>query len=416
MAWKPTRREFLLITGAASLTFPFSGRGEERQAVKVIVNPYEAVDWETFKHHKAALHLHTLQSDGFQMPDRVIRGYRRAGYDIMAISDHDFFEPNRQVVAGNLPEEAASPYPEEPLPDNYPANPTWPWSDYGSEDPPALDMVGIVSNELTGRHHINSYFNDFGLWKENGTADADGNPMWEDDIIEAVRERNGLAILDHPWWSSPPTWERRPLDWYIERYLTNSPDCLVGIEVTNCGAQHESYDEGLWDQLLVRFMPNRPIWGFGTDDMHHLDRARESYSVFVLPELTSASARQAMATGQFYFCKSSHHLDYTQEDPDRIAFPRIEAIEVDDAGETIQIHGQDYDQIAWISAPVSLEPVDDYQTSDEPWPQGEVVHFGETLNIRDTPYIRNYVRAELRRSDDKGTHRTFTNPFGIEMA
>ena len=127
----------------------------------VVLNPYLNVDWGTIQQHKAALHLHTLQSDGHHMPEEVIRTYHKAGYTILAITDHDWNEPNRRIVGrgwGPLPEERASPYPKDPKPDNYPANPTWPWTDYGAPAPADLGMVGIQGSELTYKHHIGSYY------------------------------------------------------------------------------------------------------------------------------------------------------------------------------------------------------------------------------------------------------------------
>src|SRR5690554_4098696 len=182
MAWNPTRRQFVVLTGAATLSIPLAARGQIGRHMRVVNNPYENVDWQADTHYKAALHLHTLQSDGYHRPDTVIQAYRRAGYSIMALTDHDWFGPNGQVNAGNVPEEEGSPYPGEPRPANYPANPTWPWTDFGSQAPEDMGMVGIQANEITGPQHINSYFNDFGLYREEGLMDAEGRFYREDEM------------------------------------------------------------------------------------------------------------------------------------------------------------------------------------------------------------------------------------------
>ena len=85
-------------------------------------------------------------------------------------------------------------------------------------------------------------------------------------------------------------------------------------------------------------------------------------------------------------------------------FGKIEGID-----DLITFEGQDVDGLK----NAFLEAVEDYKTSDNPWPLGQVVHMGQTLNYRDTPNIKNYVRAELKRTKGKHTYRTFTNPFGI---
>lgn len=393
----------------------------------VIANPYDKVDWHTTQRHKAALHLHTLQSDGFQMVEEVVRTYHRAGYSIISITDHDWNVPNQRIVwnRGPLPEEQVNPYPKDPKPANFPANPTWPWTDYGTPTPDELGIVGIQGNELTYKHHINSYYNDYGIW--HGTpgdvigrkapyriVDSDGREIQEDDQLAAIRTKDGLAILCHPGISDEHAWwERKSLRWYIERYRLHSSDCLIGMEITNNARAHEAYDEGLWDQLLARFMPERPIWGFGNDDMHDLRKAKQTFNMFFLEELSDASVREAMQGGRFCIYKSTNHIDYTAQPVEFADFPELKAIRVDEDAGTITIEAANCDQIKWITSPVSLEPVEDYRTSNNPWPSGRVVHLGNTLNIRADLQLRNYVRAEIIRKDGDHINRIFTNPFGI---
>ena len=181
--------------------------------------------------------------------------------------------------------------------------------------------------------------------------------------------------------------------------------------MTNASPESEKYNEGLWDQLLARFMPQRPIWGFGTDDMHSLNDVMDTYTVFLLDEFTDVAVREAMVRGQFYFCKSTRGIDIGKDDIS--VFPVINRIEVDEDAVTITITATDYDEIKWISVPETLEILEDYKTSDQPWSLGRVVGKGETLNLKNRSDIKNYVRAELIRIDGEDIYRTFTNPFGI---
>ncbi|AQQ70361.1 PHP domain protein [Limihaloglobus sulfuriphilus] len=441
------RRDFLKITAAIS-TFPGqiaiaeSLTGSAGASVKLL-NPYADVDWGSWGSYKAALHLHTLQSDGWNSVREVTGAYKKAGYSIMSITDHDFFKPNLHVRPGELPPEKASPYPENPKPENYPANTTWPWTDYGGHSPERLDMVGIQGNELSYRHHINSYFNDYGVWYEKtnydvpyeGVVDENGKEIWEDDqllalaaaknsmkgnveglgaIFSARLKAGSLAILNHPGVEdSYRWWQRQSLDWYVERFEKHSFDYLIGMEVTNNNTPRRAYDEALWDQLLARFMPARPIWGFGNDDMHKLFSTKQTFNVFYLDKCTSENVHAAMQKGHFCFCRSTRSIDYTVNDCQLDTFPQIQSIAVDQDAGTIKINAVDYDEIKWISSPLSLEPIDDYKTSSQPWEVGNVVHTGSTLDYRNTPGIKNYVRAELLRNDGSHTQRTFTNPFGI---
>ena len=225
----------LLMVGSAT-TDPVLGdlaetaSHDEDRTRTVVLNPYENVDWKTVEKHKAALHLHTLQSDGVHMVDEVINAYRSAGFTVLSITDHDWDQPNAQVRWGKIPPEKASPYPKNPKTPNFFGNPTWPWTDYGSSSPKELGMIGIQGNELTYRHHINSYYNGYGLWYDRakcdlstgapykGVVDGQGNEIWEDDELFAIAKKGGLAILNHPGISdSLAWWERKPLKWYVQR-------------------------------------------------------------------------------------------------------------------------------------------------------------------------------------------------------
>ncbi len=155
------RMGILIILMAISSFFVFVPNKYGNNKNSEIINPYAKVDWKCFKQYKAALHLHTMQSDGYHMPDEVVKAYRNAGFSILAITDHDWNFPNARVKWGEIPDDMASPYPEDQKPPNFPANPTWPWNSYGAPKPEDIGMVGIQANELSFRHHMNSYFSDF---------------------------------------------------------------------------------------------------------------------------------------------------------------------------------------------------------------------------------------------------------------
>lgn len=416
------RRTFIKSSTAlaASYAAVVSTLGLARQssaAVKgqnlLTLNPYKNVDWDKCSQHKAALHIHTMQSDGHHWVDEVVNCYRNAGYSIMSITDHDYVFPNVHVekdVKGFIPVEKASVYPKDPKPENYPANTTWPWTDYGCSSPQNLGMIGIEGNEISYLHHLNSYYTDCGWTKDFPDRDR---ANWEEYELGVIAENNGLSILNHP--GIPASWwKRKPLDWYVNMYQNISADSLIGIEVTNNKLDYETYDIGLWDQLLARFMPQRPIWGFGNDDMHGLRAAKQTFNIFPLAKLTDESVKEAMQNGQFVFCRSSRDIDYRRNSFSGFdIFPTIEKIDIDADKGTITIAAKDYDEIKWISAPESLEVQEDYKTSMTPWQMGKVVHTGKTLNYRTTAGIKNYVRVELHRRDGEHTQRTFTNPFGF---
>ncbi len=363
--------------------------------VNIVLNPYKNVNWATFKQHKAALHVHTLQSDGYNMVDEVVRAYQKAGFTILALTDHDKMEPNAQYERGRIDwatfEKGGTPYPKDPKPKNYPFNTTWPWTNFGAPDPKTLGMVGIESAEISRWHHMNNFFSGYGTGYETKN---------EDEQLTGMQKAGGLAFFNHPGAPAPfAGGGRHTLEWYIERFNKFPSNFLVGIDVSG----GDGFSENLWDQLLAHFMPKRPIWGFGVDDMHRLGNLNQSpQTIFALDNLNSPSVRKAMEGGQFYVTQRSNGTA-----------PTVERIVFDEKAGTITIHALNYDKITWISAPKSSELLTDIDKSARPWPQGQVVHQGTTLNYRETPNINKYVRAVLERTTGAQTYRTLLNPIGI---
>jgi hypothetical protein len=375
----------------------------------VITSPYADVEWDKYGQYKANLHMHTTQSDGKCSVSEAVDHYIKAGFTILAISDHDW----------NYPKAKKTPYPLDPKPANFPANTTWPWNDYGCKSPEELDIVGVEANELTFRHHINSFFNDYGVFYKKtgrrfpfaGIVDKDGKEVHEDDQLAAIAKKNGLAIMNHPSvYDDRSWWMRHSLSFYVDRFKNNPASCLVGMEIGNNSPKNEAFDLGLWDQLLARFMPQRPIWGFCNDDSHS-PKTKQSFNRFVLAENNSANVRKAMEKGQFYSCLSTKKIDYATEK--NSLFPTIDNIAVDHAKGTITIDAKNYDEIRWITVPGSLEPIADYKTSNAPFPLGQVVGRQTTIDCT-SDKIQKYIRAELTRKEGKHTHRVFTNPFGVQ--
>lgn len=280
----------------------------------ILDNPYEDVDWDIYGQHKANLHTHTRESDGWFQPERVIDEYHERGYTILALADHN--------------------------------NVTWPWEDYG-RDPAELGMLAIQANEISDTHHIGSYFNDF---------DIDGRRYWpyyfptgsiadidEREVIEAIGEKGGLAVIFHPG-----RYEFSP-EQYAEFYMNY--DHVVGMEVINQGDRYEG-DREMWDEVLTMVMPDYPVWGFANDDMHVMRHMAHCYNVFLLSHLNEAEFRSAMETGQFYFS----HGDA----------PVINSITVDNDEGVVSIDADDWDKIIWISDGRAIHSGDTFEFTSTP--------------------------------------------------
>ena len=58
---------------------------------KVINNPYESVDWETYGKYKAAFHVHTTYSDGTNTVKDMLMTHYDRDFSIVTITDHGRF-------------------------------------------------------------------------------------------------------------------------------------------------------------------------------------------------------------------------------------------------------------------------------------------------------------------------------------
>lgn len=381
----------------------------------VVGNPYDNVDWRTFSHYRADLHVHTLQSDGCHSVREVVKAFHDAGFAILSITDHDIVAPNlcplraaatqAQIDLGLFATEH-SPYPD-PRPATFPADTTWPWNAYGAPSPAELGMLGIEGAELTCTYHVNSFFSDYGVRPPcKGGVDIDV----DEELLEVAR-RGGLAVLNHPDTTQPP-------EWFAKLYREHPAESFVGLEIASDDpAAAETYVT-LWDQLLGELMPPRPIWGFGTSDMHILAKTRFAFTVFLLHELSTENVKDAMRRGQFYSVVQPKMLNLSRDRGLPFAgreayegkYPELRSIVVDRNARRITIDAAGYDEIVWISR---RSPREKGAATDAPWPSGEIVQRGPVFDYSDRNSTLAYVRAELIRRSDDGPIRLFLNPFGL---
>ncbi|PSQ19634.1 hypothetical protein BRD00_00985 [Halobacteriales archaeon QS_8_69_26] len=298
--------------------------------VTLHLNPYEGVDWDAVDRHTAGFHAHTSHPPteghgGADPPDTVIDDYHAAGYSVLALTGHEY----------NVEE------------------PTWPWTDW-DRDPAALGMVAVKGVELGGsdggiEHDLLALFCDL----------ADTTGMSVHEVLEAVGDRDGLAVFPHPG--------RYHEDgaWYVE-YFRAHPH-LLGVEVVNAADRHPT-DRDTWDDLLERLAPDRAAWGFANDDYHGRDEDYphdRSRNVLLLEDLTEAAVREALTGGRFFY----QHV--VEDEP-----PVVDAIRHDpDRGE-LAVEARDYEFVQWASG-------------------GAVVGHGPRLAYRDAERVGGYVRARL---------------------
>lgn len=296
-----------------------------------VINPYESINWSSYKPYKANLHTHTNFSDGKLDIHEIIDRYYYKGYDILSITDHNM------VI--------------------------WPWKKYG-RDPEKLDMLAVRGSEISNTDHIGSYF-----------ADYTSKSYSENKVIKEIGKEGGLAVMFHPGRYN------RSISWYSQLYKRY--DHLVGFEVINMWNKYK-YDEQTWDKILVKLMPERPVWGFANDDMHSARQIGLDWNTFFLPRLTEKALKNAMKKGHFYFT-SVAVVNEPEGKP-----PRINRISVDKKKNTIRIEAENYNSIRWISG-------------------NTVLHEGDILRCNNLKGVQGYVRAVVIGKGGK----CYTQPFGM---
>ncbi len=339
-------------------------------AAQSFLNPYEGVDWQTTGHYDANFHTHTRLSDGRFTPHEVIDRYKELGYSILALTDHDSHHFRARPKTLYPWTEINAIYEQLKNERRSRGGGTWAeeeGSEWQDRDPAELGMVAIEGSEISNTHHIGSYFNDYA----GGTGS-------EEVAFKEIVDRNGLAVFFHPGRYD------RSVDWYVDFYEKN--DHLIGMEVYN---QNDRYpgDRAIWDRVLHRLMPERPVWGFANDDMHSNNHLGRNRNVMLLPELNAAAVRTAMENGHSYFYVASQLG----------AKPAIKITDVKVAADSIALSIEgDVTDIQWITH----NPAED---------DSVVVGDGAVIDMADVPEDAVFVRAVVICADG----RAYTQPFGI---
>jgi hypothetical protein len=207
------------------------------------------------------LHTHTTNSDGDSPPDDVVAWYRDAGYDFLALTDHDLL---------TLP------------------------SDHATAAGPMLLVHG---EEITaGDVHVN------GLGIRSTIP-----PIVEATVaktlqrnVDAVLADGGVASVNHPNYR----WQVGPADLVALRGCRLLEVFNGGPETNNEGGAGRPSHDALWDAVLTA---DRRFHAIAVDDAHFFKVFGRPYSnpgrgwVHIrASSLSEASILEALSTGDFY--------------------------------------------------------------------------------------------------------------------
>jgi len=348
-----------------------------------IVNPYKTVDWESFGQYKADFHSHTNESDGGNTAVEMIEDHYAKGFDILAITDHNFTNTewdrtDRTHMEGK--EYLTSERLEE--------------INTGA-DRDGRGMVAVTySNEQSKSDHLNTFWSDFnnqsGATLESNIATAEGlggishinHPGRYTGARKAATLEEGERISKDP----------AVVGKYVD--LFSKYDSLVGMEIINKKDGDSISDRILWDSILQQTMADRnPVWGFSNDDTHSVGATGFSYNMMLMPKNNVENIRESMENGTFYsvakVAKRELGMDFTAQGPT----PVIENISVDQDENSITIEGDHFDAIQWVA-------------------NGEVIATGKTIDLNSyEDEVDSYIRAQL--IGDGGI--SFTQPFGVNQ-
>lgn len=337
------------------------------------INPYKSVNWEEFGQFKAGLHAHTLNSDGYFTPEEMIEDYYSKGYDIASITDHDAISSiwNR----------------EDQNQDNNFTERLKEISAGIGRNGRLMTGIPFTIEQSQASEHLNTYWANF--------CNRLGSTL--EESIAKCEEVGGISHINHPGGAAafyidengqidPIVYEM--VNGYTELYL-KYPSC-VGMEIFNRRYGNRENFRLFWDMVLMRTMPERPVWGFSNDDAHHMSELGFNFNIMLMPQNTEGNIRYCMENGTFYVVSLSAR--YIEDiDFDNINYPVIRSISVDQEENSISIEAENCDVIEWVA-------------------DGHVIAAGSTIDLNDFEgEVNNYIRAQIKGS----AGLCYTQPFGI---
>jgi hypothetical protein len=199
---------------------------------------------------RSALHAHTTNSDGQLLPDKLVRHYEWAGYDVLAITDHWVRTVERSTR--NL-----------------------------------LVIPSIELNAQCGGPEHDTHVLALGVEADPVIPESEFAPLQE--VVDWILANGGVPYIAHTYWSGLRTeqWE--------------ACEGLVGLEVWNAGCEVEigRGDASLqWDEALER---GRKLFALATDDSHNPGYdSGFAWTMIRAADRTQEAVLDALRTGSFY--------------------------------------------------------------------------------------------------------------------
>lgn len=232
------------------------------------------------KYFKTNLHTHSNISDGKLGPEEVVDRYKKAGYQILSLTDHNtiadhsqFSQPDFLMLTGveihiNAPGKDAI------------AGQTF-----------HLNMIAKEPGNLWSPSRVDPRFPQAAVYTEKmqfEEMDLHCDPESINAMIAKANEKGFLVMYNHPTWSCQSYPDYAPLKglWAIE--MRNSECCVLGNNENNAR---------VWKDLLN--LGNK-VYPVGADDMHSPRALGQSWIMVGVEKLEYASVINALEHGDFY--------------------------------------------------------------------------------------------------------------------
>ncbi|HUF11269.1 MAG TPA: hypothetical protein VMO47_18250 [Rhodothermales bacterium] len=271
--------------------------------------------------YRGNLHTHTLWSDGDDFPDMVVEWYREAGYDFLALSDHNVLSTGeRWLVVDERLRPAFTEYADR----------------FGGSEIDTVWIAGATRVRLKTFEELRTSFEDpnaFILIQSEEISDRfESLPLHINatNVVDLIPPQGGSSVVDVL---------QRNIDAVLaQRDRTNRPifphinhpnfgwaisvDDLLAVErerffeiynghplVHNDGDEHHPSVEEMWDIILTARVATggEPMYGLAVDDAHHyhgmdlsLANPGRGWIMVKADTLTPGSVIEAMEAGEFY--------------------------------------------------------------------------------------------------------------------
>ncbi len=349
-----------------------------------ITNPYENVNWDTYKSYKTQLHCHTTASDGYLKIRDAIQKYYDLDYDIVAITDHGTLnkgwdtEPDLVPIMRAIKKERTGNLPVEPLTaEEYTAFTTGTAKTSNGTTRTYNDgmldvMGGIELNMATpvADCHLTGYWSDYG----QGLAGVFGD---YETPSKGVKDAGGVSMLSHVGEyvytdkDSADHVGQKVDEYYANKFarlFIDNAGSSAGMGINSATDCHTRCDRILYDQVLQKTIPNGVVpWGFTFSDSHNDTSMNDAYTYMLMPEKTEEALRESMLSGAFFAV--SHYsngvelngmeeMPGTEKEGDGKTMRDIDAMHMNDTplvtkvtteGNKILVECKNANQITWVS-------------------------------------------------------------------